>query len=68
MDIGIEVRCHIATRFVPLDAANDHDCFAGLFPEYPVDVKFMVRIGQENLVDYLGLAAGMTNKKSQKKS
>ena len=45
MDIGIEVRCHVASRFVPLDAANDHDCFAGLLPEYPVDVKFVVRIG-----------------------
>jgi hypothetical protein len=45
MDIGIEVRCHIATRFVPLDAAYDQDCFAGLFAEYPVDVQFVIRIG-----------------------
>jgi len=67
MDIGIEVRCHVASRFVPLDAANDHDCFAGLLPEYPVDVKFVVRIGQENFVYYLGLADGISNKERHQK-
>jgi hypothetical protein len=63
MDIRIEVCCHIASRFISLDAANDHYCFAGLFTKYPVDVKFVVCIGEENLMDYLGLAAAKNKKK-----
>ena len=62
MDIGIKVSCQIAPGFVPLDTANDHDRFARFFTEYPVNMEFVVRVGQENLVDYLGLALDMNNK------
>ena len=65
MDIGIEIRGQITSRLITLDAANDHDGFARFVAEDTVDVKFVVRVGQKDFVDYLGWTAGMKCKQQQ---
>ena len=65
MDISIKICCQVASWLIPLNAANKHDGLAGFLTKYPVDVKFMVRVGEKYLMDYLGPGTGMKNNSDQ---
>jgi hypothetical protein len=67
MNISIKICCQVASRLISLDTANEHDGLSWFFSENPVDVKFMVRVGEKYLVDNLGHDTGMEKNSNQNK-